>query len=275
MNANYETIRELIQRVRARWRTLSLFHATVRGALAAAAVLGAALLVARWADRAPIALAAIGVVACALAIGAIVRAVVPLRHVPSDLRVARFIEERAPSLDDRLVTAVDVVTSGRHTASPAIADPMLADAAARARTLELDTIVPSETLRRAGFQAVAAAAVLAAVMFGGRGPARQAYDAAALVLFPEHVRLNVVPGNARLKAGTGLAIEASLAGNRAPVAPQVQMQSGGDAAWREAAMLKSDAGRFRLSFDSVTAPFNYRVIAGPITSPTFTVSVAH
>src|SRR5438067_891606 len=84
--------------------------------------------------------------------------------------------------------------------------------------------------------ALAAAAVLAAVMFGGRGPARQAYDAAALVLFPEHVRLNVVPGNARVKAGSGLAIEASLAGNRAPVTPQVQMQSGGDATWHQAAM---------------------------------------
>src|SRR5205823_6135551 len=121
-DSHYQTIRELIQRVRARWRTLSLFHATVRGALAAAAVLAAALLVARWADRAPIALAAIGVVACALAVAAIARAAAPLRHGPSDLRVARFIEERAPSLDDRLVTAVDVVSSGRHAASPAIAD---------------------------------------------------------------------------------------------------------------------------------------------------------
>ena len=114
---------------------------------------------------------------------------------------------------------------------------MLAGAAARARIVEPDAIVSSETLRRAGFQAVAAAAVLAAVMFGGRGPARQAYDAAALVLFPEHVRLNVVPGNARVKAGTGLAIEASLAGNRAPVTPQVQMQSGGDATWHQATII--------------------------------------
>src|SRR5207302_10222814 len=138
--------------------------ATVRGALAAAAVLAAALLVARWADRAPIALAAIGVVACALAIGAIVRAVVPLRHVPSELRVARFIEERAPSLDDRLVTAVDMVSSGRQTSSPAIAEPLLADAAAQARAVDVDAIVSSETLRRPGFRAAAAAIVLVVVV---------------------------------------------------------------------------------------------------------------
>src|SRR2546428_8183006 len=219
MDAHYQAIRELIARVRARWRTLSLFQATIRGALAAAGVLIAALFLAQWADRAPIALAITGLVACVLALGAIAWAAVPLRHTPSDLRVARFIEERTPSLDDRLVTAVDVVRSHRQTASPAIAEPMLADAAARARAVDLDAVVSSETLRRTGFQAAAAAIVLAAVMFAGRVPGRQAYDAAALVLFPEHVRLNVAPGDARVKAGTGLAIEASLAGDRAPVGP--------------------------------------------------------
>ena len=58
----------------------------------------------------------------------------------------------------------------------------------------------------------------------GRTPGRQAYDAAALVLFPERVRLDVLPGNTRVKAGNPLAIEASLAGNRAPVTPRVQIQ---------------------------------------------------
>src|SRR5439155_10944034 len=127
----------------------------------------------------------------------------------------------------------------------------------------------------AGFQAAAAALVLAAVMFAGRGPGRQAYDAAALVLFPEHVRLNVVPGNARVKAGTSLAIEASLAGNRAPVTPQVQIQTGDSDNWHETSMAGSRTGSFRLTLDSVAAPFKYRVIAGPITSATYSIAVAH
>jgi hypothetical protein len=35
------------------------------------------------------------------------------------------------------------------------------------------------------------------------------------------------------------------------------------------------AGSYRLSIESVTAPFRYRVVAGPMTSPTYQVSLAH
>src|SRR5206468_10363466 len=35
------------------------------------------------------------------------------------------------------------------------------------------------------------------------------------------------------------------------------------------------AGRFGLALGSVTAPFKYRVVAGPVTSPTYAIAVAH
>jgi hypothetical protein len=275
MDAHYEAIRELIRRARARWRALTLFRATIHGTLAAAAVLLIAVVAVRWVHPAPAALLVIAAVALALAVGSLLWAAAPLRVVPSDLRVARFIEEREPSLDDRLVSAIDVVSSHRETASPAIAEPMLADAAARARAIDVDAVIPSRTLQRRGAQAAAAAVVLAAVMFAGRTPGRQAYDAAALVLFPERVRLDVTPGNARVTAGNPIAIEASLAGNRAPVTPQVQIQARDGDAWRQAEMAGAPSGRFRWTLDSVTAPFKYRVLAGPITSPTYSITVAH
>ena len=275
MEIHYEAIRDLIRRARARWLALSVFHAAIRGALAAAAVLLVAVLAVRVGHPAPVALAAIGAAACVIAVAAIAWATAPLRFRPSDLRVARFIEERAPSLDDRLVTAVDVANSGREAASPAIAEPMMADAAARARAIDVDEVIASRTLRRAFIQAVGAALVLAAVMFAGRTPGRQAYDAAALVLFPERVRLDVVPGNGRVTAGNRLAIEASLAGNRAPVTPQIQIQGRDGDTWREAAMAATRSGRFQFTLESVTAPFKYRVLAGPITSATYSISVAH
>src|SRR5947207_2487234 len=275
MDSHYETVRELIRHVRARWRALSLFHAAARGALAAAAVLLVALAVARWVDRVPTVLAAIGFIAGVLAVAAIVRAAAPLRRAPSDLRVARFVEEREPTLDDRLVTAVDLIGSDGQTRSPAIAEPMLADAAARARAVDVDAIVASATLRRAGFRALAAAMLLAVVMVVARGPARQSYDAAALVLFPEHVGLDVTPGNARVKSGSALTIAASLVGNHAPVTPVVHVLGMDGDTWRQAAMAKDRTGQYVLSLDSVTAPFKYRVAAGPITSPTYAVAVVH
>src|SRR5206468_9467291 len=114
MEIHYEAIRDLIRTARARWLALSVFHAAIRGALAAAAVLLVAVLAVRVGHPAPVALAAIGAAACVIAVAAIAWATAPLRFRPSDLRVARFIEERAPSLDDRLVTAVDVANSGRE-----------------------------------------------------------------------------------------------------------------------------------------------------------------
>ncbi len=108
---------------------------------------------------------------------------------------------------------------------------MIADAARRSSAIDVDTIVSRESLRRAGFQAAAACIALGLVLFAARGPARQAVDAASLTLFPDRVDLQVTPGNARIKAGTPLAIEARLVGNRAPIIAQVQIADGDR--WRE------------------------------------------
>src|SRR5471032_890849 len=106
---DYTQIRELIGRVRARWRALMALQALVRGALIAALVVGAALVAARWTEGAPGALMALAAAAAVLAAGALIWCLAPLRRVPADGKVARYIEERTPSLGDSLVTAVDVV----------------------------------------------------------------------------------------------------------------------------------------------------------------------
>src|SRR5258707_1041174 len=78
------------------------------GALVAAAVIGVALIGSRWTGGAPIALIVLAAAAAVGAAGAVAWCLAPLRRVPGDRQVARYIEERASSLDDRLVTAVDV-----------------------------------------------------------------------------------------------------------------------------------------------------------------------
>ncbi len=272
MDAHYQTIRELIGRARARWRNLTVLGAAMRAALAVAVVVAVALALSWWIDR-PLTLAIWGAAVAVGTLAAIGWAIAPLRHIPSDLRVARFIEEHASGLDDRLVTAVDVMTADRN-ASPVMLQPMLADAAARASRVDLDDVVSRASLRRATLQAGAAALVAIALVIAARGKARQAYDAAALLLFPEHVTLDVSPGNARVKAGAALTVAANLAGNRAPVAPELQVQSP-DGVWRPTAMTRDRDGRFRVTLESVAVSFTYRVAAGPITSPAYKITVAH
>jgi hypothetical protein len=87
-----QQIRELLGRVRARWRRLVLLHATARATLATALVLGVALAASHWAMRTPIALAAIGGLALLLAGAAAVWGVRWAGSAPSDRSVARFSE---------------------------------------------------------------------------------------------------------------------------------------------------------------------------------------
>src|SRR5712691_12466639 len=112
---SYRPIRELIDRVRRRWRTLQAFGAIFRASLAAIVVVGIALTAALWTAGRPGALATIGIVAVVLTVAAVVWGLLPLRRVPTDRQVARFIEERTPALDDRLVTAIDVASGDRRS----------------------------------------------------------------------------------------------------------------------------------------------------------------
>ena len=75
--------------MRARWRTLAALRALVRGALLAAAVVGAALIGSRWTDGAPVALMGLAAVAALIAAGAIAWCLAPLRRVPAEAQVAR------------------------------------------------------------------------------------------------------------------------------------------------------------------------------------------
>ena len=206
----------------------------------------------------------------------IVRALWPVRQLPSDKQVARFIEEREPSLDDRLVSAVDVASLNGSAGAPALSAMMLADANRRAAAVEPSAIITGEVLRRAGFQAAGALLVLAVVAFLGRGTARQSVDALRLALFPSRVTLEVKPGNARLQVGTPLTIEARLVGNQAPVAAQLQRAAneGNVDGWIAVDMPQDESGVFRASLDSVAESFKYRVVAGGFTSPSFDITVA-
>ena len=273
MPDTYQPIHDLLRRVRARWRAVRLLEAVIRTALAGSAVLLLAIGAARIAPQAPLLFAVVGLVVAAALVAVIVWAFMPCRHVPSDRQVARFVEERATTLDDRLASAVDVVASATAARSPALVEPMLADAARGVGDVDIDDIVPARRLRKLAVQACAAAAVLVIVAFLARGLARQTVDAIAITLFPARITLEIIPGDARIRAGAPLAIRARLVGNRAPVVARVSMGEGDRV---RTADMKSEAdGQFQLALESVTSSFTYRVTAGSVSSRAYTVTVAH
>jgi hypothetical protein len=266
----------LIQRVRALWRRLVLLQSTTRAALALAAVVGCVLVAAAWTTGAPLLLAGLLVAAALTAAAAVAWAFWPSWDVPSDARVARFVEEREPSLDDRLVSAAELATSSEsHTA---IGRLFANDVGRRAADVDPHAIIPSATLRRSGVQAVAACLLVAAVVVVGRGTIREAADALSLRLFPSRVVLQVTPGSVRLPSGSPLTIEARLIGNSAPVVAQLlraDAAGGADAAdWISTEMTSGGAGAFTLAIEAIDTPFKYRVAAGAARSEIFEIQVA-
>jgi hypothetical protein len=267
----YRPIRELLDGVRARWRLLRLFRAVARGAAWASAVLAAGLVVARFSGSAPLALIAVVAVSAVAATGVIAFALMPAREVPSDRRVARFIEECTPALDDRLVTAVDFLESGSLRISTP-ARRMLADAATWAQAVDLDAVFPRARVRTAGWHAAGAAIVLLLVLFLCAGPAKRSADAASLLLFPAHARLSVRPGDARVKAGSAVTIDARIADSRATVPARLEIE--GRAGKRVVDMADTGTGEFSAVLEAVTAPFRYRVLAGSLVSASYAIAVA-
>ena len=150
-------------------------------------------------------------------------------------RVARYIEEREPDLDDRLVSAVEVLNGarGRHTACARRADGGRRRVAGL-RRVDPSTIVPGETLRRAGLQAAAAA--VAGVRRGVRGPRRRApvvrRRRAHALPVARHARGHARE-HARAVPARRSSIAARLVGNTAPVAAEVLREDTPDSEdWR-------------------------------------------
>lgn len=175
-----QQIFDVLERVRARWRRLAALRAAARAAFAVALILAVAF-AATWliASRTSGVLA-VAVTATILAVTAAFAALWPARENPSDTRVARFIEESNPALEDAFASAVAVARD--PSASP-LAAAMMADAARRASSVDPAHVVASSRLRAAAVQALAAVAVLAIVVASGRLAARQWYDAVARTFF--------------------------------------------------------------------------------------------
>jgi len=273
VNEQFGPIQELLDRVRARWRRLVFLEVTTRAAAGGAVVIALALGLSFGLSRSPFGLAALGVLGIVAAVSALVWAAWPARHVPSDRKVARFIEERHASLDERLVSAVDVFYGRDADERPALADAMIRDAAKAAAEVDAAVVVPADAIRRRGLRAALAFAALVGMLFLARHAARQAFDAVALMLFPSHIALDVTPGNARVQAGSTMTVEARLVGNSSPVVAQLLRAPAGSEEWQPAEMETDGHGHFRLALSSLSASFRYKVLAGSAASAAFDVAV--
>jgi len=266
VNERQNELGAVLAEVRRRWDRRARLGAWTVGAAAAATMFGVGLFTV-WllaSEGLPLAFTALFVTA--LVVVTLVAAARAPRRPPSDVQIARYIEEQAGGLDDMVVTAVQHGATGS-----ALARGLAADAARRVDRVGLDTVISREVLRRAAIGAAVASLALAAG-FAAFAPTmtRGAAIAAAYVL-PSRLLIDVTPGTSKVRAGTPLTITARVRGLDAGLVPELRYGSGDDA--DSMRMTPAADGSFTVTFDRVTSSFPYFVTAGPAHSDEFAIEV--
>ena len=196
---------------------------------------------------------------------------------PDDVRVARFVEERAEAsgrgpMDDCVVSAVQTsaVPAGDERAS--FAALVITAALRRLEGVHAGTLIPAATVRRSAMVAGAGAAVLTCALVAGGPALSHAYESARVRLWPGSVSVEVLPGDVRVAAGRPLTIRArveALGSVLERSRPRLTVSAGGES--RVAEMKPSGEG-FEFTFDSVDRTFDYSVAAGAAASRAYTVT---
>lgn len=267
MTTDLAIVRAALDDVRSRWQARRRLQVAARAGAGVAAIWGAAWIAVVAGRLGGVALGAVAMVALVASVAWLVMVVRRRTAAPNDHALARYIEERCPELDDRLVTAVDVAGRGEEATSP-LARALVADAARAVSRAPLSEVVPADTLKTARLRTAGAAMVLLAVLVGWIGPGRRALGVAEAWLLPGRLALEVSPGNVRLAPGEPLVIRARTAAR--DVVPELTVVVG---ASKKTIAMTPEGGGYRVRFDNVPGSFGYRVSAAGRRSPDYTVTL--
>ncbi|GBC82629.1 hypothetical protein HRbin10_01757 [bacterium HR10] len=285
-----EELLHLVRRLRRRWMWGHLLERAAYGALA---VLGWIVLAGIVAARAPVApgtMMVLRVGTIVILLGAAYVCVFrPLRRRPDEVTFARFIEEREPRLEDRLVTAVEilapsraavagtVVSSGERAGgfSSVIVRRLIADALAQCSTVSRESVLPTRVLRLRAILAIAPVVLFGALALLGPGSLRTGWQRLYWpwgITAPPNFAIRVHPGDARVPRGLDQVVTATLHNFEAESARLV-FRPRGESNWQEHAMQRVEPRTFRFLFSDLRQTVEYYVEARAVRSPTFRIEV--
>ena len=207
----------------------------------------------------------------------------PLARRVSDLRLARWIEERTPGTEDRFVAAVELDEGASGARVPrALAERLRSDADAVAAGVDVGVVCGKRRLGTYAACALAGLLFFAGVLrFGPRGvtegvaqlitPSALAGEEAEAGAFS----IKVKPGSARVPKGSDQEIAATLAGFDSEVATFFSRPPGaGDENWQAQGMEQAKArGDFQLSLFNVQESAEYFVESNGVRSEVFKLTV--
>jgi hypothetical protein len=203
----------------------------------------------------------------------------PLLKRIEDVRVARYIEERHPALQDRLVSAVEL---GNREVSDAKPNPilplLLRDALSRCRNIQAKSLFnPREPLRSS---AIALGLILFFVLLQVFGP--EYFQYATLKLYanwftPQAVSLysiEIEPGNVQVRKGSDQLVMARLIGfDSGPV--QLYSRRENSPSWDKNPMdPQKGSNQFGFLFLDINEKVRYYAQSGNVRSGEFSIAVS-
>ena len=204
--------------------------------------------------------------------------VLPLRQKPSDTQLARFVEEKNPGLEDRLVSAVEAIQKSK-TEQIAFVHLLTRDALERTKNVRFGEQVNKRKFTTfAALSGVFAAALLiglyVAWMFMPIGAAKLL----AFGLRPPNVdsfELQVTPGDQKVAKGDDVTIQAVAMGFD-PQRAEVHLRYSNSSQWEILTMevTPQNAPTFRHILFNLQEPVHYFVEAGGYRSREFAIDVA-
>jgi hypothetical protein len=261
LDSGARQIRGFIDRLGERRGRVLAFGLIARAAVAAAlvwvAVLVAWMLIGRESSAAQTLLTLAGVTA---SVAVIVLAWRQRPRPAAPAALARLAEDHLPGLEDRLVTAVDVLERRERSSSP-LMSMLLADTARRVDDNDVDLVIPQAAVRSAAWRALAAVVALGVVGWLAREPVEHVTRTARLWLFPDRLALEVTPGDARVPPGRRFVVRATTSEAARGLVPEIVVRM--EDATRATRMRTEPDGAFTFGVESVPKSFSYQVgVAG-------------
>jgi hypothetical protein len=190
------------------------------------------------------------------------------------------VETTFPQLGQRVRTTLEYTepTPATMSAAPGLVTALATDTDRRTRDLEFRRLIPWRSLRLLG-TALAGVIALFAVLLLTNGEWRTA--ALRLFLVPvNYTQLDVLPGDHAIKVGGDVTVQATLTGRPVSTAELQYRSAGGDEMWTKLALgFDTDGskllGTLETTLQNCEEDLEYRVVAGPVESPIYYVTVLH
>ncbi|MBT7369650.1 MAG: hypothetical protein HN816_03325, partial [Gammaproteobacteria bacterium] len=201
----------------------------------------------------------------------------PLRGIPDDLQIARYIEEQHPELNDGFVSAVEFEGQEMDGTARVFLDRLVGQVTDQSRQIDFSKVIDRRRLYQAEGMAVIAIVLLALfaiqdVELFGRSATRitAPWTRPGTLLSTE---LSVNPGDARIPRGSSQVVDVKLLGKLVPSVRLMSRLEGQDE-WYPVEMFETEtSGAFTYELSGIAEHTEYYVDASPATSGTFAITV--